>query len=387
MTALDWIVVALAVLSAFNGARRGFVAGALALAGFVAGAFAGARLAPLLLEGGSTSPWAPLFALAGALALGIALAGLLEALGTLLLDRFRVPAVETFDAALGAVLGVAIAVVLAWIIGAVALHTPGARALRGEVQRSAILSALNDAFPPSGPLLRALARFDPLPSIAGPSPDAISPPSREALRQPGARRAADGTVRVLGAACGLAVSGSGWIAARDIVVTNAHVVAGTGDELTVQLPGGGERRTARTVHFDSLNDIALLAAPGLGGTRLRLADSSPPGTAGAILGYPRNGPFDARAARIGDTLRVLAHDVYGRGPLLRTMTAIRGTIRPGNSGGPVVDRAGRVLTTVFATAEGGSARGGFGVPNALVERALESSAARPRTVSTGACVS
>lgn len=384
MTTLDWFLVAFAVLSTVYGAQRGFVAGALSLAGFIGGAFAGARLAPLLLDGGSTSQWAPLFALAGALALGIALAGLLEALGTLVLEQLRFPVVGALDAALGAVLGLTIAVVLAWILGAVALHTPGARSLRAEVQRSTLLSTINEAFPPSGPLLRVLARFDPLPSIDGPSPDSIDRPSREALRQPGARAAAGGTVKVLGAACGLAISGSGWIASRGMVVTNAHVVAGTGDELTVQLPGS-ERRPARTVLFDSRNDVALLAVPGLGGTPLRVVGEPRSGTAGAILGYPQNGPFDARAARIGDTLQVLSQDVYGRGPVLRPMTTIRGTIRRGNSGGPVVDGSGRVLTTVFASSESGSANGGFGVPNAVVESALADVGPASGEVSTGPC--
>lgn len=384
MTTLDWILVAFAVLSTVYGAQRGFVAGALSLAGFLGGAFAGARLAPLLLDGGPSSQWAPLFALAGALLLGIALAGMLEALGTLLLEQFRLPVIGALDATLGAVLGLTIAVLLAWIVGAVALNTPGARSLRGEVQRSTLLSALNETFPPSGPLLRVLARFDPLPSIAGPSPDTIDPPSREALRQPGARAAAGGTVKVLGAACGLAISGSGWIASRGIVVTNAHVVAGTGDELTVQLPGS-ERRRARTLHFDSRNDVALLAVRGLGGTPLRVVEAPSSGTAGAILGYPESGPFDARAARIGATLQVLSQDVYGRGPVLRPMTTIRGTIRHGNSGGPVVDSSGRVLTTVFASSESGSADGGFGVPNAVVREALADVDTASTEVSTGPC--
>ena len=191
---------------------RGFVAGALSLIGFLAGAFAGARLAPLLLHGGSESPYAPLFALAGALVLGIALGALLQGIGTTVMGELRLPGAQTIDAALGALLGAAIALTVAWILGAVALHTPGATSLREDVRRSSILRTLNDALPPSGPILRALARFDALPVIPGPSPSSIAPPSAESLKRPGVRAAVDGTVRVLGSACGLGVSGSGWIA-------------------------------------------------------------------------------------------------------------------------------------------------------------------------------
>ena len=118
---------------------------------------------------------------------------------------------------------------------------------------------------------------------------------------------------------------------------------------------------------------------------LKVVGDPKPGTAGAILGYPENGPFDARAARVGATLDVLSNDIYGGGPLHRKMTAIRGRIRHGNSGGPVVDRSGRVLTTVFAAAEETSASGGFGVPNAIVEAALRRVGANSGSVSAGGC--
>ena len=246
MTTLDWLIVVFAALGAISGAMRGFVAGALSLAGFVGGAFAGARLAPLLLSGGSESPYAPLFALIGALVLGIALAGLLQGVGGAVMGGVRIPVARTVDAALGGLLGAAIALTLVWVAGAAALHTPGADSLRTDVQRSSILQALNDALPPSGPILRALARFDPLPVIAGPAPAGIEPPSQEALSRPGVRAAVDGTVRVLAAACGLGISGSGWIARRGVIVTNAHVVAGTEGDVSVQLRGtGDEARRAR----------------------------------------------------------------------------------------------------------------------------------------------
>ena len=385
MTALDWILVAIAVLAAASGARRGFVAGLLSLAGFLGGAFAGARLAPLLLDGGSASPWAPMFGLAGALMLGLALSGLLGGIGRVAVDAVPLPGLGSADAVLGALLGAAVALAVAWIAAAAALQTPGARTLRDEVRASVILRELNDVLPPSGPLLRALARFDPLPSIAGPSPGSIAAPTGDALGRQGTRAAAGGTVRVLGEACGLGVTGSGWIAADDIVVTNAHVVAGTDGEVDVQVRGAGERYAARAIHYDPRNDVAVLKVMGLPGKTLTMAGDPASGTAGAILGYPLNGPFDARAARIGTTRRVLAEDVYGRGPVARRMTAIRGTIRPGNSGGPVVDGDGRVLTTVFASSDSEAVRGGYGVPNTIIEDALTDAGSQMRSVSTGEC--
>ena len=170
-----------------------------------------------------------------------------------------------FDGVGGAVLVACLGLFLAWVGGAVALQTPGARELREPIQRSAILGRLNDALPPSGPLLQALARFDPFPEIEGPDADVRAPSARIA-RDPQVREAARSVVRVLGTACGLGVQGSGWVVGDGVVVTNAHVVAGQ-DDTTVQIRGEGERIDADAIWFDSRNDLALLRAPGLAGAR------------------------------------------------------------------------------------------------------------------------
>jgi Trypsin-like peptidase domain/Colicin V production protein len=382
MTTLDWIVLGFVALFGLAGFRRGFVVGALALAGFAAGAVAGARIGPLLLPAGSHSPYAPLFALAGALMLGGLLASGLERLGARVRDGLWISGLGPLDGLFGALLSMAIGLGLAWLAGAVVLQTPGLRELRRDVQRSFVLRQLNAALPPSGPILNALARFDPLPSIDGPGA-AVGPPSRAVLREPGVRAAAPSVVRILGDACGLGIEGSGWVADAGLVVTNAHVVAGE-DDTVVQAPGDpAGSRDATLVHLDVRDDVAVLRVAGLGAPALALAPDPASGTAGAILGYPLNGPFDAEAGRIGATREVISEDAYGRGPVRRTITPLRGRVRSGNSGGPVVDGHGRVLTTVFAATTSGR-RGGFGVANAVVADAL-AAARRSGPVSSGAC--
>ncbi|MGN6189851.1 MAG: MarP family serine protease [Conexibacter sp.] len=387
MTTLDWIIVALVGLFGLAGWQRGFIVGALALVGLGAGAVVGARVGPLLLPRGAHSPYAPLFALAGALLLGGLLASSLERFGARLRGGLRIPGLGALDGLFGALLSIAIALVLAWLAAAVVLQTPGLRELRRDVQRSFVLRQLTAILPPSGPLLNALARFDPLPSISGPGA-AVAPPSREVLRQPGVRAAAPSVVRILGNACGLGVEGSGWVAGgaggAGLVVTNAHVVAGEHDTV-VQAPGDpAGSRAATLVHFDVRDDVAVLRVGGLSAPALALARDPASGTAGAILGYPLNGPFDVEAGRIGATRTVLSEDAYGRGPVRRDVTPLRGRVRSGNSGGPVVDAHGRVLTTIFAATTNGP-RGGYGVPNAVVADAL-TAARGSGPVSSGACV-
>jgi S1-C subfamily serine protease len=387
MTQLDWIIVAIAAILASFGFRRGFIVSALSLAGFALGAVIGTRVGPLLLPQGSASPYAPAFGLVGALLAGAILASGLEGLGFKLRSSLRIPGIGLLDGLLGAALGAAVGLGIVWIVAAVAAQTPGQNRLRVDIQRSAILGELNKDLPPSGPILNALSRLDPLPSIAGPSPSVSAPPPRIA-RAAGVKAASHSVVRVLGTACGLAIEGSGWVAEPGVVVTNAHVVAGEQDT-TVQVGGSPPDLAAQPIAFDPAEDIAVLRVRGLGVPPLSLVSAPASGTAGAILGYPENGPLDIRPGRIGRTQTVLTQDAYGRGPVSRELTPLRGVVRPGNSGGPMVDIAGHVLTTVFAGTTGGGPHGGYGVANANVAAVLSGARAHASAgaqVSTGACV-
>jgi S1-C subfamily serine protease len=379
MTAVDWIIIGFVALMALWGYGQGLVISGLSLAGFAGGAFAGSRLAPLLLEQGSSSPYAPLFSLVTALMVGGLAAIVFETVGVGIRRRLAFPGAEVADGVGGAILVAALGLVLVWIMGAVALQTPGARQYREDIQRSAILRTLNKALPPSGPILNAFARVDPFPRITGPEAD-VPPPNRRILRDEDVQTARNSTVRVLGTACGLAVQGSGWVAAPGVVVTNAHVVAGE-DDTTVKLNGGDEHDAQATV-FDAHNDVAVLRVPGLVAPSLELRTQGPVGEQVAILGYPKNGPYRAEPGRLGETRTVISQDAYGNGPVQRRITSLRGVVRSGNSGGPAVDETGGVVATIFAATTSGTA-GGFGVPPGIVRSALRKANGGP--VDTGPC--
>jgi S1-C subfamily serine protease len=146
--------------------------------------------------------------------------------------------------------------------------------------------------------------------------------------------------------------------------------------------------SARAIAFDPHDDVAILRVPGLSARPLKMDPDPKSGTSAAILGYPLDGPFDAEPGRLGATQLVSTEDAYGNGPVQRQITSLRGKVRPGNSGGPMVDSAGKVLATVFAaiTNGGGKGPGGFAVPNSLVRSQIAAAAARGgRTVGTGHC--
>jgi S1-C subfamily serine protease len=378
LTGIDWVIVGAVVLLALFGWAQGFISGALALAGFAVGAWLGTRLAPLVL-GDRDSPWAPGFALAGAIVAGGVLAAGFEGMGARLRAKLRSPAFAAIDGVLGAALTACLGLLIAWVLGAVGLRA--GPDIRRDVQRSAILQRLNAVLPPTGPLLNTLRALDPFPQIDGPQAN-VPAPRAAIAHDPQVAQAKRSVVKILGTACGVGVEGSGWVAAEGVVVTNAHVVAGQKDT-RVLLRGRQPGLDAKAVAFDSRNDLAVLQVPGLEADALTLVEKPRTGTSAAILGFPGNGPYDVRAGRIGQTREVITQDAYGQGPVRRSITSLRGAVRSGNSGGPMVDKDGQVVTTVFAATTSGP-RGGFGVPNALVRAALER-ASRSDGVSTGPC--
>ncbi len=370
------------------GYRQGFIVGVLSFCGFALGALLGTRVAPLVLPKGSASPYAPAFGLLGALLGGAVLASGLEGLGFRLRRTLIIPGMGLLDGLLGAAFGTVLALGTVWIVAAVAGQTPGQGQLQADIQRSVILRRLNAVLPPSGPILNALARLDPIPSINGPSPD-VAAPEPAIARAPGVRRAARSVVRVDGTACGLAIEGSGWVAEPDTVVTNAHVVAGETDT-TVEVGGESPSLSAEPVAFEPQHDLAVLRVAELNLPSLGFAADTASGTPGAVLGYPENGPFDVQPGRIGQTQTVSTQNAYGQGPVSRLLTPLRGLVRPGNSGGPLVNVYGQVLTTVFAATVDSRVHGGYGVANESVTSVLREAAAHEREhaqVSTGPCTS
>jgi S1-C subfamily serine protease len=369
----DWVVLGVVVLFGLYGFSRGLVRGALSLAGFALGAYIGARVAPALLSEGS--PYGPIVALSGAMLGGVllqSLAGLLG--GTLRAGMGAVPGLHTLDQIAGAVLGLAAGVLMCWAIGAVLLYLPGQSELRRSVQESAILSRINEEFPPER-LLETLERVDPIGVAIGPR-DVVAPPDAAIAQDPDVDVASASVVRVTGFACGLGVEGSGWIVRPGLVVTNAHVVAG------IERPhldrGGGRGFTSTVVAFDPENDVAVLRVKGLRGTPLPVAEPDR-GTPVALLGYPQNGPLTLVPARLEETVRALSRDAYGRGSVTRSVTGIRGNVRPGLSGGPGVDAQGRVRTMVFARRK--SDVGGWGIPPTVIQSVLEKVGGKPLTTS------
>jgi S1-C subfamily serine protease len=377
---LDLLIVLFVLFLVWRGARTGFLASALSLVGVVVGATLGSRLVPAFLEGNGDLVFGSIVTLASIMAFAVLGDLLARAAGGYLSQKITTPTSEALDRAGGAILGAALSLTVVWVSATFALGAPLLSPLHPAMQESRVLGVLNEKMP-SRLLTQAVSRLDPIPSFRGPDAN-VAEPDLSIANDPDVLAATSRVVRVSGVACGYGVEGSGWVAASNLVVTNAHVVAG---EITTQVqPDGiGVPLPAKVMVFDEKNDIAVLQVNDLHLQPLPLAEPQANEPV-AILGFPENGPFDIRAGRVGDTQRVISNDAYNRGPVERTVTSFKGFVRPGNSGGPAVNTEGAVVATVFAS-RADSDNAGYGIPASLVQQLVDLAGARRTPISTKDC--
>ncbi len=351
---VDAVLVLVLVAYLVNGIRRGALAGVLSVAGLLVGAVVGALLLPLVAAELDAGPARALLVLAGILALaagGQAVGGTLGRRG-----RGSLPEgpLRVLDSALGGVAAVLVVLVLLTVMLS-AVRAAAVPRLSRAVAASAVAQGLDRVVPDgitgaADGLARSLAGGFPR-VFEGVGAEVIVPVDPPVAAELGdvATRVAGSTVKVTGATdvCGTTQEGSGFVVARERVVTNAHVVQGV-PRPQVQVAGRGERLDAVTVLFDPERDLAVLAVPGLRAAPLERGEELGRGAAAAVLGYPLDGPYTSSPARVRQLIQATGEDIYGEGSVSREVYSLYATVRQGNSGGPVVDRRGRLVGVVFA---------------------------------------
>lgn len=395
MNLLDLVIILAAVAYGIGGFRSGAVVGIFSLIGFFGGAAIGAQLAqPLgsrIVEGRAQVPvaifcvlvLATLGQLAGVYAAGHVKSHLVVHEHTRLLDS-----------SIGAVLGVLSVLLVAWMV-AVPLANSPYPGLASEASDSKIVRAVNGVVPGTFrnlySSLRTFLDRTGFPPVFGDLPPtsiiSVPPPPANLPRavKHRVRRASHSVLKIYGQApqCGRSIEGSGFVYAPHRILTNAHVVAGTA-EVSVQVTPSESLR-AKVVLFDKNRDVAVLKVPDLSAPRLRFSPSNAQsGDPALVLGYPENGPFTVRTARIRSQGTVGGTDIYGHGSVRRNIYSIRAVVRSGNSGGPLLSYGGKVLGMVFATAVDSSDTG-FALSNEEISGDAARGKSLTRAVGTGAC--
>jgi S1-C subfamily serine protease len=387
---LDWLLVIAALAYAVSGYHQGFLVGASSTVGLLIGGFLGVQVTPLLFEGFDPGLAVSL----AAVLLVLACAFLGQALGAYAGGRLRGqvtwrPA-RVVDALSGSALSVLAMLLIAWVLG-VAVNGVDLRGLNKEVRTSAVLGTVDDLLPGGADQLtsafNSLVDSSQFPTYLEPfTPERIrevEPPTSGAAASPGVQAAADSVVKVVGEAdsCGRNLEGTGFVYAPGRVMTNAHVVAGV-DEPFVQV--GDSELEASVVHYDSDVDVAVLSVPDLAADPLRFGGDADSGRLGAVLGFPENGPYDVQPARVRDRQTLRSTDIYGEESVDRDTYSLYSLVRPGNSGGPFVDRRGRVLGVVFA-ASITDADTGYALTVDQVRPAAEAGRSSSGVADTGDC--
>ena len=388
MNLLDWVLVVVVVLYAVSGYWQGFITGAFATVGLLLGGLAGIWLAPTAL--GDATP-SILVSLA-AVFIVIVCASLGQALfqvgGARLRDKIRWQPVRALDAVGGAVLSGAAALLVAWALG-VALSGSGLRGITPLVRGSKVLAEVNRVLPTeAGSKLSAFndvvgTTFFPryLEPFAPERIVPVGPGPHRMLTDPDVQRVTADVVRIRSTnRCHQGIEGSGFVYAPDRVMTNAHVVAGV---TTPLVDVHGTSVSAKIVYYNPDLDIAVLAVPTGTIRPLRFA-SATSGEGVAILGFPQNGPYDVQVGRVRADQRLRSPDIYGHGTVIREVLSLRGLIRPGNSGGPVVDSAGRVVGMVFAASVTDNDTG-YALSSQQLTQAAASGRITSQAVSTEGC--
>jgi S1-C subfamily serine protease len=386
---LDWFLVVLVVAYAVSGYWQGFISGAFATAGLLLGGLLGVVVAPNLLGDIDPSLWVSLAALFVVLVCASFGQAVMQYAGARIRDRIKWQPVRALDAVGGAALSVVAVLVVSWALG-VAVSGAKLPWISEQVRESRVLNRVNGVMPEQA--VTALESFN---DVVGASffprylePFAkeriveVAPPPPRIARDPQVDAAAASVLKIRGENdCNRGVEGTGFLYSPTRVMTNAHVVAGV-DEPTVIV---GDREVPGTVvYYNEDLDVAVIAVSGIGRPFLRFDEGGEERQAAAVLGYPNDGPYDVQAARIRNEQRLRSPDIYGNGTVIREVFSIRSLVRPGNSGGPLVDKQGEVLGVIFAASVTDNNTG-----YALTAEQVAESAARGVTsneaVSTGPC--
>ena len=387
------VVLAIAVMLAlWIGWRQGAISSALSAVGIISGLIISLGILPFILRM-TTSVLARFFL---ALFLTIMLAGSGNAIGALLghgiRDRMKNQEEQAIDSALGSAFRLVAILAVSWLIS-----IPVASGLGGKVATgigdSQILRGVDKLMPDRAKTLptqvSALLDQSGLPPLISPFESAhegdVAPPDEEIHYQALVDKLRPSIIHVMASSqqCHRRLLGSGFVIADDFVVTNAHVVAGTD---TVRLDTVLGLKSAQVVAYDPQRDIAVLHAPGLNIKPLEWANENPhSGDSAMVMGFPGSGPFDASPARIAQHIKISGTDIYARGRYERDVYSVRGSIREGNSGGPLLNDDGDVLGVVFGASRDQSDIG-FALSEQEVRPMIENAVSKAQPVETQQCV-
>ncbi|QOV38833.1 MarP family serine protease [Streptomyces ferrugineus] len=393
MDLLDILLLLVILAYAASGYRRGLVAGCVSLAGFVGGAVIGVWLLPWMMD--LVTPGTTQATVTAVLTVLVPAAVVHELAGRLALrlrrELDRGP-LRVADGVGGAVANSVAVLLVAWVAASV-LAATSSPLLTSAIRDSRLLGTVQDAMPDTTPawFSRATSALTEagFPQVFNPfeneSTAEVAKPSGDSVTAAATNAAQRSTVKIEGVSGTQGREGSGFVYAPRHVMTNAHVVAGI-DEPSVRIGGVGRSYESRVVLFDPERDVAVLYVPELDAPVLRFDDAATRGDSAVVAGYPEDGDLNLQAATVANRVRATGQNIYSDDTVTREIYSIRSTVRPGNSGGPLLTTDGKVFGVVFARSTS-DAETGYVLTAAEVASDAERAANATAPVDTGELVS
>lgn len=386
---VDVVVIVLALLAAARGLRLGAAIQLLSYGGFWLGLLAGAAVAPEVAAGIHSAVTRAAVSLAIVFGAAIVLGAIGRLIGGHLWQGLRRVHLGSADAALGLGVGLVATLLACWLAGTILVEGP-IPALSSGISESGILTTLDKVLPPAPSVFARIEGFvntSGLPQVfddIAPVPAGSTGVASTAQVDAALSAAGPSMVKIYGQGCGQIQEGSGFVVAPNLVVTNAHVVAGIPRPMVIGRNGTYHAATA--ILFDPNFDLAVLETSGLDEPALRVDTSDiASGATAAVLGYPGGGPFAYGPAGVAEVLRAQGPNIYGNGSTTRTLYEIHADVQPGNSGGPLVEPDGEVIGVVFSKSVS-YPDVGYALASPGVASRVAQAEADPTPSGTGSCI-
>jgi S1-C subfamily serine protease len=387
MNLVDVVLIIILAFSAFRGLRVGAVALVLSFGGFLGGLYLGARLASVTVHWAHSQTTRSAVALLTMLGVAVICGFIGRIIGSMASARLHQGILGPADSLVGVAVAVVASLLSIWLLASTLVNAP-LFGLDSAINQSAILRSLDRVLPAPPSVFSRIQNYltaegfpDVFAQLAPASAGPVSLPGAPQLQE-AVDRAGASTVKIIGEGCGQIQEGSGFVVGPGLVVTNAHVIAGIRHP-SVEAAGTLDETTV--VYFDPSFDLAVLRVSGVNAPALTLdPNRSQRGVQAAVLGYPGGGPFSVAPAGIMAEFEAQGRDIYGQGLTLRDVYEIQSAVRPGNSGGPLVEPDGQVVGVVFSRSTTNDDIGYALASPGVLSRVLKAEG-RYQPVSTGPC--
>ena len=384
---IDIAIVIFAISALYRGREIGFVRQLFSTVGFFGGLFLGAWLQHYTVQWAHGETARSLITLTTTLGCAFIFLTIGEYIGIKLKHRVVFRRINVLDNGFGGLLSVVSLLLTVWLLAAVISSVP-VPAFQSQLRDSKIVSALNRALPNAPDVISNLGRLvDPngFPRVfigGEPTPNKQVPVPSLGSMQAAVNKDRASVVKIQGQGCGGVVEGSGFVVGPNLVATNAHVVAGIRHPY---VSDGNGTHSSSVIWFDPDLDFAVLRVSNLAGNSLVVDDQKVSvGTPAAVLGYPGGGDFTAGPAAVSNQFDASGRDIYNQGNTLRSVYELRATVRPGNSGGPLINKDGTVIGVVFAESTD-YAHTGYALTSDQIKNEINQAASQDQPVSTGQC--